>query len=108
MLGDDIDALVFLRVPQIPSSRAWGDYPVVTAWEYNARFPADPKLQKIIPVPPRPFPEEMRDPDLLPPPRRQGETAVAIWAVLSIVGIPWLLWKWWKQRAERRNAAGPR
>ena len=42
MLAQDLEALVFLRVPQIPSSRAWGDYPTVTAWEYTARLPCRP------------------------------------------------------------------
>jgi hypothetical protein len=97
-LARDLDALVFLRVPQIPSSRAWGDYPIVTAWEYTARIPSDPAKQQIVPVPPRPFPPTLRDPDLLPPPRRRGERALAVWAVLSVVGIPWLFWRWWRAR----------
>ena len=98
LLAQDIEALVFLRVPQLPSSRAWGDYPVVTTWEYTSRIPSDPAEQQIIPVPPRPFPERLRDADLLPPPRRRGDLAVAVWAAISIVGIPWLLWRWWRQR----------
>jgi len=98
MLAQDIDALVFMRVPQIPSSRAWGDYPIVTAWEYTARVPSDPEEQQIVPVPPRPFPNRLRDPDLLPPARRRGERALAVWAVLSVIGIPWLLWRRWRMR----------
>ncbi len=99
LLAEDLEALVFLRVPQIPSSRAWGDYPTVTAWEYTARLPADPAAQKIVPVPPRPFPQSLRDPDILPPPRRRGERALAVWAALSVVGIPWLIWRWWRTRS---------
>lgn len=99
LLAKDLEALVFLRVPQIPSSRVWGDFPVVTAWEYNARIPADPAEQQIIPVPPRPFSPGLRDPDLLPAPRRRGDIAVAVWAALSIVGIPWLLWRRWRRRS---------
>ena len=56
MLVEDLDALIFVRVPQLPSSRVWGDYPVAGAWEYRARLPRDPGEAKIIPVPPRPFP----------------------------------------------------
>jgi hypothetical protein len=100
MLAEDLDALVFLRVPQIPSSRAWGDYPIVTAWEYTARLPSDPEALQIVPVPPRPFPDHLRDPDLLPPADRRGERALAVWAVLSVVGIPWLLWRWWQGRRQ--------
>jgi len=102
MLAEDLDALVFLRVPQLPSSRAWGDYPVVSWREYSARVPADPSLKQIIPVPERPFPENLRDPDLLPPPRRASARAVAIWALLSVIGIPWLAWRWWRNRTKGR------
>jgi hypothetical protein len=98
MLAQDLESLIFLRVPQIPSSRAWGSYPIVTAWEYTARLPSDPDALQIIPVPPRPFPQRLRDPDLLPPVRRRGERALAVWAVLSVVGIPWLLWRWWQMK----------
>ena len=103
MLAQDVEALVFLRVPQLPSSRAWGDYPVVTTWEYTSRVPSNPAEQQIIPVPPRPFPDRLRDPDLLPPARRRGEAALTVWAVLSIVGIPWLAWRAWRGRRAARG-----
>jgi hypothetical protein len=102
LLAQDIEALVFLRVPQLPSSRAWGDYPVVTTREYTSRVPSDPAEQQIIPVPPRPFPDRLRDSDLLPPARRRGELALTLWAVLSIVGIPWLVWRAWQRRRATR------
>ncbi len=105
MLSEDVDAIVFVRVPQLPSSRAWGDYPVVSAAEYRARYPRDPAQAQIVPVPARPFPESLRDPDLLPPPRRRADIALAVWALLSVVGIPWLFWRAW--RDWRRNAAPP-
>jgi hypothetical protein len=89
---------VWLRVPQLPSSRAWGDFAVVSGPEYTARLPADRRLLKIIPVPPRPFPAELRDADLLPPPASRSALAVALWAVISLAGIPWLLWRWWQSQ----------
>lgn len=95
MLAEDIEALLWLRVPQLPSSRAWGDFAVVTGPEYAARLPADRRQVKIIPVPPRPFPPELRDPDLVPPPASRSTLAVVLWAVISLAGIPWLLWRWW-------------
>jgi hypothetical protein len=103
--AQDVEAIVFLSVPQLPSSRAWGDFPVVTAWEYCERYPRDPAKAKIIPVPPRPFPVALRDADLLPAPRERSELAVTIWAIVSIVGIPWLLWRWWRRtnRAARED-----
>jgi hypothetical protein len=96
-LADDLEAICFLRVPQLPSSRVWGDYPVVSPWEYLARLPSDPERRQIIPVPDRPFPERLRDADLLPPPRPLSDFAIAAWATVSIVGIPWLLWRWWRR-----------
>jgi hypothetical protein len=102
MLAADLEAVCFLSIPQLPSSRAWGDYPVATAWEYDARWPRDPAKQQLIPVPPRPFPDQFRDPDLIPVPPLRSERALALWAALSVVGIPWLLRRWWR----RAQAAG--
>ena len=104
MLALDLDALAFFRLPQFPSSRVFGDAPAVTTWEYKARIPNDPALAQIVPVPPRPFPDELRDPDLLPPTWRPSDYAVVAWGVLSIVGIPFLLWRAWRWR-RRRHAA---
>jgi len=101
-LGEDLEALVYLRVPQLPSSRAWGDFPVVTAREYRDRYPSDRSKAQLVPVPPRPFPDALRDDDLLPPPSSRSELALTVWALLSIVGIPWLLWRWWRVRAPRQ------
>lgn len=105
MLAADVEALVFLRVPQLPSSRVWGDFPVASAFEYRQRFPRDRAKAQIVPVPPRPFPERLRDPDLLPPPRHRADFAIAVYALLSIVGIPWLLLRW--RRWSRRSAQQP-
>ncbi len=105
MFAEDLEAVIFVRVPQLPSSRVWGDFPVAGTWEYRARYPRDPAQAKIIPVPQRPFPERLRDSDLLPPPRRRGDIALAVWAVLSVVGIPWLLWRAWQGR--HRDALSP-
>src|SRR5437762_2557847 len=61
MLAQDLDALAFLRIPQIPSSRAWGDAPAVNAREYRARMPRDRSKVQIVPVPVPPFPARLRD-----------------------------------------------
>jgi len=106
MLADDLEALAFVRIPQFPSSRKVGDAPAVTTAEYKARVPADPVLAQIVPVPPRPFPPELRDPDLLPPPRHPSDVAAIVWSVVTVVGIPFLLWRAWRWRRARRRAAG--
>ena len=103
MLAQDVEALAWLRVPQLPSSRVWGDYAVVTGREYAARLPSDRRQAKIIPVPPRPFPAELRDADLLPPPASRSARAVVLWAVVSLAGIPWLLWRWWQSQKSGEN-----
>ncbi len=107
MLAEDLEALAFVRIPQFPSSRKFGDAPAVTTAEYRSRVPSDPALAQIVPVPPRPFPAELRDPDLLPPKRHPSDVAVIVWAVLTVVGIPLLLWRAWRWRQTRKRAAMP-
>jgi len=102
--AEDVEAIVYLAVPQLPSSRAWGDFPVASAWEYRKRYPRDPARAKIIPVPDRPFPDALRDADLLPPPQPRSDVAIALWAILSVIGIPWLAWRWLRRR---RGAHAP-
>ncbi len=103
MLAEDLDALAFVRFPQFPSSRAFGDAPAVTTWEYKALIPNDPAMVQIVPVPPRPFPEALRDPDLIPPPWRPSDYAVLVWGVLTVIGIPFVLWRLWRWRRTRRG-----
>jgi hypothetical protein len=94
LLAEDIDALIFLRVPQLPSSRVWGDAPIVSVDEYRARVPSDPALAKIIPVPPRPFPASLRDPDLVALPPLRGQRALAVWGTATVLALSWLAWRW--------------
>ena len=84
MLAEDIDALALVRVPQLPSSRAWGDAPVSTLREYRSRLPARRAAMQIVPVPPRPFPKELRDDDLRAAPWRRSSVAIAVWLALLI------------------------
>ncbi len=94
MLAHDLESLVLLRIPQFPSSRPFGAAPVVSTGEYRSVLPPNPADMKIVPVPPRPFPRELRDPDLLPPRRRSSDAPVAFWALLlaSIaLGCAWAL-----------------
>ena len=103
MLAEDLDALAFVRFPQFPSSRAFGDAPAVTTWEYKALIPNDPALMQIVPVPPRPFPAALRDPDLIPPPWRPSDYAALVWGLLTVIGIPFVLWRLWRWRQMRRR-----
>jgi len=60
-MSNDIEAIVMVHIPQIPSSRAFGQAPVYSFDEYLKRAPADHSQWKIIPTTPRPFPDELRD-----------------------------------------------
>lgn len=62
MMAEDIEALLYVRIPQFPSSRAMGQAPVASLDEFMARAPADKAQWKIVPNDPRPFPPELKDP----------------------------------------------
>ncbi len=85
-LAQDVDAFVLLRIPQLPSSRAWGAPPAETAWEYQARVPKDPAQVQIIPVSPRPFPARLLADDVRPPPLSRGSKALLAWGAALAVG----------------------
>lgn len=87
MLARDLEALVFVHVPQLPSSRAPGSWPVVSPAEYRAAIPKDPGDRKIIPVPARPFPSNLRDDDLLPDARRPSDLPLVVWAVTALAAF---------------------
>jgi len=97
VLAGDLDAVAFVRFPQFPSSRAFGDAPAVTGWEYRMRVP-DPAHAQIVPVPPRPFPDALRDPDLIPPPWRPSDYAALVWSIVTAAGVAFVLWRVWRRR----------
>jgi hypothetical protein len=89
-LARDLEALAFVHVPQLPSSRVEGSWAVASPAEYRGKVPSAPEDVKRIPVPARPFPANLREPDLLPEPGRPSDLALAVWAVVGIaflVGI---------------------
>lgn len=90
LLAEDIEEILLVRVPQLPSSRAWGDYPIENTSEYLARVPKDPAEKKIIPVPPRPFPAALRDPQTPAEPLLRSDYVVVAW-VITILGLIALL-----------------
>ena len=91
LLAADITEILLVRVPQFPSSRAWGDWPVESSVEYEARVPSNPADQKIIPVPPRPFPDELRDPRSPAEPWLRSDYAVAAWGLVIVALIMFIL-----------------
>ncbi len=86
LLAEDVEEILLVRVPQLPSSRAWGNFPVENTGEFMARLPKDPAEQKIIPVPPRLFPAELRDAKSPSEPFLHSDYAVIGW-VLAILAL---------------------
>lgn len=91
LLAEDIEEIMLVRVPQFPSSRAWGDWPVESSVEYAARVPQDPAQQQIIPVPLRPFPAEFRDPQMPGEPPLRSDYAVLAWVLAIVVLFVFIL-----------------
>ena len=60
-------------------------------------MPSDPAEAQIVPVPARPFPAALRDPDLLPVPRRASDIAAVAWCLVAFGGLPWLAWRLWRR-----------
>ena len=83
MLAEDVEALIYVRIPQFPSSRAFGQAPVASIDEYMERVPKDHKQWKIVPATPRLFPAEFRD--AAAPSEPQQPSAKAQYAYLAVV-----------------------
>ncbi|WP_232417993.1 hypothetical protein [Methyloversatilis thermotolerans] len=83
-LADDVEAVIFVRVPQIPSSRAFGREPVASYDEYMARVPADRSRWIVRPAPPRPFPDELRDPGAPKEPLPASRRALIVWLMGAV------------------------
>ena len=100
-IGEDIEAIYFVRIPQIPSSRAFGLAPVYSFDQYMHQAPADRSQWKIIPTTPNPLPDALKDgaalklasPSLLPLP-------VAAVLMFIVGGLAWITRKWLKHRAK--------
>ena len=85
-LAEDLEALVFVRIPQVPSSRAWGLAPVRSFSEYMRQAPQDRATWKIVPAAARPMPAQLRaqpaaDEAPFPVPAAAGFSAGALLAL---------------------------
>jgi len=95
-LAEDALALVALRVPQIPSSRAFGSFPVASPREYLEAWPPDPADAQLIPLPPRVFPPESIEPAPPAPKRRPSDFAVALETITGVLPLAWLMGAAWR------------
>jgi hypothetical protein len=105
LLAQDVEAVVGVRLPQIPSSRALGTWPAANPRELLGALPADPAELKVIPVPPRPFPARLRDADLLPARPRRSTWPVVLWTLCGILPLAWIAGAAWRllRPAKRRR-----
>ncbi len=106
LLRQDIEEIILVRIPQLPSSRAWGDYPVAGIDEYRRRLPRDPARQQIVPVGPRPFPADLKDPAAPEPKPLRSDYAVAAYAAGFLLLAGWLWRAVWRRRRKKGPGAG--
>lgn len=89
-LADDLEAVVYVQIPQFPSSRAFGQAPVGSLDEYMKQAPENHADWKIVPVDPRPFPKELKDPEapapLQPPSEHAFLLEASVFGALTVGG----------------------
>lgn len=87
MLADDLDALLLIRVPQLPTHRPWGDSAVVSNAEYRSRLPAARDDYKIIPVAPRRFPPDLVDANAPRAAPTHSDYVLAAYAIATVAAL---------------------
>lgn len=86
-LAEDLEAIIYVHIPQFPSSRAMGQAPVASLDEYIARTPADMSQWKIIPVGARDFPDTLKDKNAPTEPVRPAYYGLMAWLVMLILTL---------------------
>ena len=104
LLKEDVEEILLLRIPQLPSSRVWGNYPVASVDEYRSRLPQDPAKQQIIPVGPRPFPPGLKDPAAPEMKPLRSDYAVAAYAAGLLLLGGFALRAWWRRAGIKPRA----
>jgi hypothetical protein len=95
-LASDTLAIVALRIPQIPSSRAFGSFPVASPREYLDAWPPDPADAQLVPLPPRVFPPDALEAPPPAPARRPSDLAVFLGMITGVLPLAWLLGALWR------------
>jgi len=101
-LKDDVEAIVLVKIPQLPSSRVTGSRPAASFDDYMARVPADQAKWQVVPVGPRPFPAALRDAQTA---QLSGTPVVPL--PVAAIGMAGLFGggAWWRRR--RKQARRP-
>ena len=99
-LKDDVEAIMLVKIAQIPSSRVWGSAPVFSFNEYMKRTPSDHADWKIVPVAPRPFPLALRDSNV-PAPSAPAPVPLPVMGI-GAVGMAGAS-AFWRRRSKKRR-----
>jgi len=92
-LVENIEAIIYVHIPQVPSERAYGLAPVYSFDQYLAETPKDKSQWKIIPTQPRPFPDEMRDGLATEKAFRSPIPLPVLLSFALLVGLFWLIFR---------------
>ena len=104
--GQDVEAIYFVRIPQIPSSRAFGQAPVYSFAQYMQQAPADRSQWKIVPTTPNPLPKIFESADLAKQ-QAQAKPSLVPWPV-ALVGVSFMVLVGWLIRKMLNLAASRR
>jgi hypothetical protein len=90
-MADQLEAIYFVRIPQLPSSRADGLAPVYSFEQYQQQAPADRSQWKIIQVTPNPLPDNLKNGLALKPQTPAVMPLPALLFLISGLAIIWFL-----------------
>jgi hypothetical protein len=106
-LSTDVEAILLVRIPQIPSSRATGSAPVFSFDEFRSRVPENRADWKIVPVGERPFPAALRDdPGMEDEPFPVPLPIAGIGGSVMLAAVAWRRRKQRKQRKQGKAQSG--
>lgn len=101
-LAEDLEAIIYVHIPQFPSSRAMGQAPVASLDEYIARTPTDMSQWKIIPVGLREFPKELKDKSAPGESLRPAYFGLLAWLAVLTAIVLWLR-KFFKNKSKKNQ-----
>jgi len=97
-LQSDVAAVMLVRIPQVPSSRAFGSAPAYSIDEFMARAPADRSKWQVVPTEPRPFPEALMDEEAKRNMRKSSWPVGMLVVLVAAIGTAWS----WRRRQKLR------
>ena len=101
-LKSDVAVVMLVRIPQVPSSRAFGSAPAYSIDEFMERAPADRSKWQVVPTEPRPFPEALMDARARKNLQSPAWPVTGVLAVIAAIGTAW----GWRRRQRLRADLG--